>query len=137
MYASNNTINHCPLPLVTGIFCLYSSTILYSVYLFMLKYFVEIYKICYQINQVISLPISIIFHVFVKCFICNNISQIVFPIKVLFYLITSFVVRIVASVQIIKEGLRRYDNFNTMIPVIIICSHEPAVITSKEKTKQY
>lgn len=63
-----------------GIFCLYSSTI-YSVYLFMLKYFVEIYKICYQINQVISLPVSIIFHVFVECFICNNISQIVFPIK--------------------------------------------------------
>lgn len=47
----------------------------------MLKYFVEIYKIRYQINQVISLPVSIIFHVFVKCFICINISQIVFPIK--------------------------------------------------------
>lgn len=48
----------------------------------MLKYFVELYKIRYQINQVISLPVSIIFHVFVKCFvICNNISQIVFPIK--------------------------------------------------------
>jgi len=49
----------------------------------------------------------------------------------------SFVVEIVANVQIIIEGLRRCDNFNTTIPVITICSHEPAVITSKEKTKQY
>lgn len=81
MCTPRTTLNHCPYHIwLPVIFCLYSSTI-YSVYLFMLKYFVEIYKIRYQINQVISLSVSIIFHVFVKCFICINISQIVFPIK--------------------------------------------------------
>lgn len=63
--------------------------------------------------------------------------KLYFLLKIVLSYLIMFVVEIVANVQIKIEGQRRYDNFNTMTLIITISSHEPAVITSKEKTKQY
>lgn len=101
----------------------------------MFKYFVIIYKVCYQINltfyflkvvnQVISLPVSyiFIFHIYVAM-IC--------PIKNSSVFLMLFVCRIVANVQ------------NKVCENMIVLHHDPdnmfswaAVITSKEKTKTY